>query len=135
MATLAGGFGLLALTLACVGLYGLLAYSVAQRTERDRHPDGARRPGIARRRAGAQGWRPARRDRHRAWVAGGVGGVALGGVDAVWLDADRSRSPWRSSCGAGGGRTARRVPAGAPGVASGSGNGSASGMMKSPQAD
>jgi predicted permease len=33
MATLAGAFGLLALTLTCVGLYGLLAYSVAQRTK------------------------------------------------------------------------------------------------------
>ena len=32
MATLAGAFGLLALTLVCVGLYGLLAYGVAQRT-------------------------------------------------------------------------------------------------------
>ena len=32
MATLAGAFGILALTLACVGLYGLLACSVAQRT-------------------------------------------------------------------------------------------------------
>jgi predicted permease len=33
MAALAGGFGILALLLACIGLYGLLNYSVARRTK------------------------------------------------------------------------------------------------------
>jgi predicted permease len=33
LATLAGGFGILALTITCVGLYGLLGYAVSQRTK------------------------------------------------------------------------------------------------------
>ena len=41
IARLSSFFGLLALALACVGLYGLLSYEVTRRTRRDRHPHGS----------------------------------------------------------------------------------------------
>ena len=73
MAMLAGGFAVLALTLACVGLYGLLAYDVSRRT---------REIGI-RMALGAHARRVV-----AAVVAGGIRLVAIGvlaGLPAVWI--------------------------------------------------
>ena len=37
---LAGGFGIVAIFVTAIGLYGVLAYSITQRTRRDRNPHG-----------------------------------------------------------------------------------------------
>ncbi len=73
MATLAGGFGVLALLLACVGLYGLLNYSVVRRTREIgiRMALGAQRSEVVGREV-------------RSAVRLVAAGVALG-LPAVWL--------------------------------------------------
>lgn len=73
MAMLAAGFAVLALTLACIGLYGLLAYTVSRRT---------REIGI-RMALGAQARRVV-----ASVVSGGTLLVAIGilaGLPAVWI--------------------------------------------------
>jgi predicted permease len=73
LANLAGGFGVLGLTLACVGLYGLLGYSVVRRTKEIgiRMALGAQRRGVL--------WMIARRALRLVAV-----GVALG-LPVAWL--------------------------------------------------
>jgi putative ABC transport system permease protein len=92
MANLAGGFRALGLLLTCVGLYGLLAYSVVRRTKEIgvRMALGAQQSEVL--------WMVVRRAFGlvalgiRAGIACGVGALPMGTVDAVWLDTRRTRA-------------------------------------------
>ena len=111
MATLAGGFGVLALLLACVGLYGLLAYRVAQRTKEIgiRMAVGAQR---------AQVVTLILKGATRLVVAGIVIGLPAAWMASRWIEsmlfgltAERSRCDRRSDSAAPRRGAARRVPA------------------------
>ena len=84
LATLAGGFGVLALMLACVGLYGLLAYSVTQRIKEIgiRMALGSTQRSIVALVLNGAVRLVARW--HRRWTSGSVGGFTLGRVAALW---------------------------------------------------
>ncbi len=85
MASLAAGFGILGLVLAAVGLYGLLAYTVARRTNEIgiRMALGAMRREVL--------WMVIRHAlvllaSASLWNSGGMGRVAFGVIHALWTD-------------------------------------------------
>ena len=83
-------FGLVALTIAIIGIYATTAYGVSQTTARDEHPRRARRPttqviGLIVR----QGSAPIL----TGTLAGAIGAIAVGGIVASLLFDVRARDP------------------------------------------
>ena len=124
-ASLLGVFGVLALFLATIGLYGVIAATVAQRTLGDRHADGARRKPRGHRLAGVE----AGASRHDRWRRHRHRGRRGGNPPVREPAGRRQRHRWRQlrrhDAAARDRRPRGLLSAGAPGVSHRSAAGSA----------
>ena len=108
IALLSAGFGLLATVLASIGLYGVMAFVVARRTQGARHPARARRAAGRRdlagdaRSAAAAGDRPGGRHSRGARRSAATSSTQLYGI--------QPRDPWIAACDDGAADASCRPP-------------------------
>ena len=124
-ASVVTGLGSVALLLAAIGLYGVIAGVGGATDSRDRHARGARRQPPGHRGARARAGRADRRSRLGARRRAGAGRHAAAVEPAGRRDADRLRQLRADRRPARGGGDRRRRAAGPPGVTAGPAHGAA----------